>query len=300
VDAKIRGFFSPGCQLARNSNRRLPRRAGHVVRLARNLGARNLGDYQNQGERVADFLLGAIIPTYRHVERLSEIICRLSELGLPVIVVDDGNTPDIAARIAALADPAAGIEVERRPTNGGKGAAVKTGIHAAAMRGWTHMLQVDADGQHDLDAAPPLIGLAHQHPVAVICGVPVYDKSVPSARKFGRYLTHAMVWIETASREISDSMCGFRIYPVAETMQVIDRELIGDRMDFDTEILVQLNWRGLRTIESPIGVTYPENNVSNFRMLRDNVRMTLMHIRLAAQMPVRVPIRMWRRSRADA
>jgi hypothetical protein len=106
--------------------------------------------------------------------------------------------------------------------------------------------------------------------------------------------------VETASREISDSMCGFRIYPVAETVHVIDRELVGDRMDFDTEILVQLNWRGLRNIESPIGVTYPEGNVSNFRMLRDNVRMTLLHVRLAAQMPVRAPIRMWRRSRNRA
>jgi glycosyltransferase involved in cell wall biosynthesis len=277
------------------AGRRLRRRAGHVGR-----AGGNLDGWQNQGGCVADFFLGAIIPTYRHVERLPRIIRRLSERGLPVVIVDDGNAPEIAAQIAALADPAAGVEIERRAVNGGKGAAVKTGIRVAAARGWTHALQVDADGQHDLDAAPKLIELARTHPAAVICGVPLYDKSVPAARKFGRYLTHAMVWVETASREISDSMCGFRIYPVAETMHVIGHELIGDRMDFDTEILVQLNWRGLRTIESSIGVTYPENNVSNFRMLRDNVRMTLMHIRLAAQMPVRVPIRMWRRARAGS
>ncbi|MEP7209296.1 MAG: glycosyltransferase family 2 protein [Alphaproteobacteria bacterium] len=246
---------------------------------------------------MADIFIGAIIPTYRHVERLPAIVKQLSELGLPVLIIDDGNTPETAARISALADPAGGVAVERLARNGGKGAAVKSGLRGAAARGWSHALQVDADGQHDLDAAPGLVALARQSPLAVICGVPVYDTSVPAARKFGRYLTHAMVWVEIASREISDSMCGFRIYPVAETVRVIDCELIGDRMDFDTEILVQLNWRGLRTIESPIGVTYPENNVSNFRMLRDNVRMTLLHIRLIAQMPVRVPIRMWRRSR---
>jgi glycosyltransferase involved in cell wall biosynthesis len=246
---------------------------------------------------VADILIGAIIPTYRHVERLPAIIKRLLELGVPVLIIDDGNTPEIAARISALADPAGGVTVERRISNGGKGAAVKSGLRGAAAQGWSHALQVDADGQHDLDAASGLIALARQSPLAVVCGVPVYDTSVPAARKFGRYLTHAMVWVETASREISDSMCGFRIYPLAETVRVIDHELIGDRMDFDTEILVQLNWRGLRTIESPISVTYPENNVSNFRMLRDNVRMTLLHIRLIVQMPARVPIRMWRRSR---
>jgi len=241
--------------------------------------------------------LGAIIPTYRHVERLPAITSRLAELGLDVVIVDDGNTPEIAARIAGLADPAGGVAVERRAKNGGKGAAMKTGFRVAAARGWTHALQVDADGQHDLDAAPQLIALSREHPAAVICGVPVYDASVPAARKFGRYLTHAMVWVETASREISDSMCGLRIYPIADAVYVINHELVGERMDFDTEILVQLNWRGLRNIESPIGVTYPEGNVSNFRMLRDNVRMTLLHLRLVVQMPFRAPIRTWRRSR---
>ena len=242
--------------------------------------------------------LGAIIPSYRHAERLPAIVRRLSEFGLEVVIVDDGNARETAAKIAALADPAAGIAVERRSSNGGKGAAMKTGFRAAAARGWTHVLQVDADGQHDLEDAPKLMALSRQHPAAVICGVPVYDASVPTARKFGRYLTHAMVWVETASREITDSMCGFRIYPIDDALYVINHELIGQRMDFDTEILVQLNWRGLRIVESQVGVTYPQGNVSNFRMLRDNIRMTLLHLRLALQMPVRAPIRMLRRAQA--
>jgi hypothetical protein len=103
--------------------------------------------------------------------------------------------------------------------------------------------------------------------------------------------------VETLSNEISDSMCGLRVYPLKETLAVIGREWIGDRMDFDTEILVQLNWRGLRVIETPVRVTYPEGNVSNFRMLADNVRISLMHTRLALQAPVRVPLRMLRRAR---
>jgi glycosyltransferase involved in cell wall biosynthesis len=240
---------------------------------------------------------GAVIPTYRHVERLAEIAARLRDFGLPVLVVDDGNTPDISTRIAALHDPEAGIFVERRAGNGGKGAAMKTGFRAAAARGWTHVLQVDADGQHDLCAAPDMLALARDNPAAVVCGVPVYDGSIPKSRKVGREITHFWVRVETLSREISDSMCGFRIYPVADAVRVIDREWVGDRMDFDTEILVQLNWRGLRIVEAPVRVTYPEGNVSNFRMLADNVHISLMHARLAVQAPVRVPIRMFRRTR---
>ena len=243
-----------------------------------------------------DLRIGAVIPTYRHVDRLGEIAGRLAALGLPVLIVDDGNTPEIAARIAALHNPAGGIEVERRPVNGGKGAAVKTGLRGAAARGWTHALQCDADGQHDLDRAGELVRLAKANPAAVICGLPVYDASIPKSRKIGRNITHFWVWVETLNHEIKDSMCGFRVYPVAQTVGVINREIMGDRMDFDTEILVQLNWRGLRTVDMPVKVIYPEGNVSNFEMWKDNVRISAMHTRLAIQAPVRVPIRMWRRA----
>lgn len=243
-----------------------------------------------------EFLLGALIPTYRHVTRLPEIVSRLRALGLPVLIVDDGNAEPEAAAIQALHDPAAEIRVLRRHENGGKGAAVKTGLRRAQELGWTHAMQVDADGQHDLAVAPGLIELARANPGAVICGVPVYDASIPKSRKAGRQITHFWVRVETLSNEISDSMCGFRVYPVGETTAVIDREIIGDRMDFDTEILVHLNWRGLRTVEMPVKVTYPEGNVSNFRMWSDNVQISLMHTRLALQAPVRVPIRMLRRA----
>jgi glycosyltransferase involved in cell wall biosynthesis len=247
-----------------------------------------------------ELITGAIIPTFRHVSRLPHIVARLNLLGLPVIIVDDGNSEQDAASIAALENVASGVRVRRRAQNGGKGAAVKDGLTVARSSGWTHAIQIDADGQHDLDAVPAMLAMARETPGAVICGVPVYDSTIPRSRKIGREITHFWVRLETLSNEISDSMCGLRIYPVAETVEVLSREMIGDRMDFDTEILVHLNWRGLRIREAPVKVTYPEGNVSNFRMWSDNVRISLMHTRLAVQAPVRVPLRMWRRSHLQA
>ncbi len=214
-----------------------------------------------------------------------------------MIVVDDGNEPETANQIGALHNPDVGVTVVRRDQNGGKGAAVKTGLREARRAGWSHAVQIDADGQHDLDALGDLIAQSRANPYAMVCGVPRYDDSIPGARKAGRYITHVWVWIETLSRDISDSMCGFRVYPLADTIAVLDRETLGDRMDFDTEILVHMHWRGLDFVELPVRVIYPENNVSNFRMLKDNVAISLMHTRLALQMPVRAPIRWWRRSR---
>ena len=220
----------------------------------------------------------------------------MSAQNLPVLIIDDGNDASLAREIASFHDETRHVYVLRREINGGKGAAVKTGLQKAGELEWTHAVQIDADGQHDLDALDTMITCSRMAPSAIICGVPIYDSSIPKGRKIGREITHFWVRVETLSFEISDSMCGFRIYPLAETLAVMKREYIGARMDFDTEILVQLNWRGLRVVEHPVSVIYPAENVSNFRMLRDNVRISLMHTRLALQMPLRVPIRMLRRA----
>jgi glycosyltransferase involved in cell wall biosynthesis len=245
------------------------------------------------------FKLGAIVPTYRHVERLPGIVQRLVNMGLPVIVVDDGNAEDYAQRIAALHRPESGVFVLRRPVNGGKGAAMADGFEEAARQGWSHAFQIDADGQHDLGCVPDFVALAQSNPTAVVCGVPVYDHTIPKARKFGREITHFWVRIETLSRAISDSLCGFRIYPVAPAVDVMRREIIGRRMDFDVEIVVHLYWRGLPIVEGKVGVTYPPGNVSNFDLLKDNVRISAMHTRLVVQMPFRMPIMLARRALAN-
>lgn len=237
----------------------------------------------------------AIVPSYRHVTRLPGVIDALVAQNLPVFVIDDGNDGDVRTAIATLANKPRAVTVIRRDQNGGKGAAIKTGFRAAIDAGFTHALQVDADGQHDLADAPYFIEKSRERPDAVICGVPIYDASVPKARKMGRYVTHVCVWAETLSFDIVDSMCGFRLYPLATVAEVLKRESIGDRMDFDTEIAVHLHWRGAPFVTQETRVVYPEGNVSNFRMLADNVRISWMHIRLLAQMPVRAPLRMMRR-----
>lgn len=244
-----------------------------------------------------EWIGGVVIPTYRHITALPAIIERVRAANLPILIVDDGNEPDIAAQLANLHAPETGVTLVRREQNGGKGAAVKTGLREAAKSGWTHAIQIDADGQHDLGALSGLTDASKSAPDAMICGVPRYDDTIPSARKIGRNITHFWVWVETLSRDISDSMCGFRVYPLADTIAVLNRETIGDRMDFDTEILVHMHWRGVDFVEIPVTVTYPEENISNFRMLKDNVAISWMHTRLAIQAPLRVPIRIWRRAR---
>src|SRR6185295_7595695 len=112
-------------------------------------------------------------------------------------------------------------------------------------------LQIDADGQHDAPDIPKFLARARAKPGAVICGVPVYDESVPLGRLVGRYATHVWVWINTLSLAIRDSMCGFRVYPLAPVVALFDAVALGRRMDFDTEVLVRLHWRHVPIVNVP-------------------------------------------------
>ena len=238
--------------------------------------------------------LGAVVPVYNHGGPIAGVVAALRAHELPVLLVDDASEPGCAAVLDELAQQSE-VFLERLPVNQGKGGAVMAGMRRAAQLGWTHVLQIDADGQHDTRDVPVFAAAAAAAPAKLICGHPVYDASVPKARLYGRYATHIWVWINTLSFEVKDSMCGFRIYPLAATLHCMDRQYIGRRMDFDTEIAVRLVWSGMRVRNLPTRVRYPEDGVSHFRVWRDNVLISAMHTRLFFGMLWRAPLLLWRK-----
>jgi len=113
-----------------------------------------------------------------------------------------------------------------------------------------------------------------------------------------RHITHALVWLETLSfTRVPDSMCGFRLYPVAKVLEVVDRDRIGRRMDFDVELLVKLVWREYELRWIPTRVSYPTDGVSHYRLFRDNLWMAGMHVRLLLGAAWRAPRIVGRRLR---
>lgn len=235
----------------------------------------------------------AIIPVYNHGDALAAVVHAIRRHELPCILVDDGSAPDCAAVIDQLAATLS-LDLVRLPANQGKGAAVMAGLRRAKAAGHDHALQIDADGQHDSEDIPALLALSAQHPNAVISGRPVYDDSVPKARLYGRYITHAWVWINTLSPVIRDAMCGFRVYPLASVLPLINQTRLGQRMDFDIEVLVRLHWQGVRIIQTPTHVYYPLDGISHFKAVRDNLLISRMHARLFLGMLARLPLLLWR------
>jgi glycosyltransferase involved in cell wall biosynthesis len=229
-----------------------------------------------------------VVPVYNHEHAIGAVVAGLLRHGVPVMLVDDGSNAACAAALDALVHEPQVLLV-RLPHNQGKGAAVLAGFRRAHELGYSHVLQIDADGQHQTDDVPAFLARAAAHPDAVIAGHPVYDESVPKARLYGRYATHIWVWINTLSLDIKDSMCGFRVYPVAPVNALAARRSIGTRMNFDTDILVRLFWDGLQVINVPTRVSYPSDGVSHFRVWRDNVLISWMHTVLFFGMLPRIP-----------
>ncbi len=239
----------------------------------------------------------AVIPVYNHEHALPTVVEALHAAGLPCVLVDDASSPACAAVIDQLAAQPDTYLV-RLTVNQGKGGAVMAGLREAARLGFSHALQVDADGQHDLSDLPHFINASQAEPQALICGYPQYDESVPKGRLYARYLTHVWVWINTLSLSIRDSMCGFRVYPLPATLALIDAVNIGKRMDFDTEILVRLAWRNQPMHWLPTKVHYPLDGLSHFRLWHDNALISKMHTKLFFGMLLRAPQILWHRWRA--
>ena len=242
-----------------------------------------------------------VIPYYRHEGAIAGTIERLKPSGLNCWIVDDGSGESSREVLQEIArSEARWVRLCSHALNRGKGEAVMTGFAQARAAGFTHVVQIDADGQHDASDVPRLLSVSRSQPDALVTGIPVFDQSVPKVRLYGRYLTHFWVWVQTLSFEIRDSMCGFRVYPLDSALAIWNEGNVGARMDFDTEIMVRMFWRGVTVLSVPTRVTYPADGVSHFRMLRDNLRLIWMHLRLLAGMCLRLPwllLLLWRRLR---
>jgi predicted LPLAT superfamily acyltransferase len=231
-----------------------------------------------------------LIPVYNHEEALTALVEELRPYGLFCVLVDDGSSPESAAVLDALARREAGwMRLFRHPENRGKGAAVVTGVREALALGYTHALQLDADGQHDPKAIPRFLEASAREPDALVCGAPRFDASAPRARRWGRVLTIVWIWINTLSLQIQDGLCGFRVYPLAPTLALFGRVRVGQRMDFDPEVAVRLHWAGLEAISLPVEVRYPLEGKSHFRMAADNGLISWAHTRLFFGMLIRLP-----------
>ena len=237
-----------------------------------------------------------VVPHFDHVEQFARLLPNLSKQGLPLVIVDDGSPDEVFAQLERLVlQHAPESMLLRHARNQGKGGAVMTGLKAALAARYSHALQIDADGQHDVGAISRFVETAVEFPDRLICGQPVFDESISGLRYYSRFITLYLSWLQTLSSEIRDALCGLRLYPLTPVVPIIERRRLSKRMAFDPEILVRCCWAGIRLRYMPVKVHYPESGRSHFNYLDDNLEIAWMHIRLVAGMLLRLPMLVTRR-----
>ncbi|MBN6077953.1 glycosyltransferase family 2 protein [Aggregatibacter actinomycetemcomitans] len=220
-----------------------------------------------------------IIPHYNHSATVGNVVQQLRALNLPLLVVDDGSAEEHLSVLRTLQQQPE-VFVHYCPINNGKGAAMKTGFRLAAEMGFSHAVQVDADGQHHLPDVLKMIAEMQKNPTALICGRPIYSNDAPKARLYGRKITDFWNAVHTLSLDIKDGMCGFRLYPLAAVLSLMQQESLGNRMDSDIDILVKAHWHQIPLVWVDTPVRYEPGGISHFRGFADNWEISKLHTRL--------------------
>lgn len=233
-----------------------------------------------------------IIPAYNSGAMLEGTVRGALAFWRPVIVVDDGSTDGSVAALGQSLRGAEGLHVLSGKANGGKGAAVLSGLEFAEARGFTHAAVFDADGQHEASDIPRFMRAAEEHPRAMILGVPVFDENAPTLRVKGRLAGNWWANLETWWGGVNDSLFGFRVYPVQASMEILRSIRGGRRFDFDTQLAVRLYWRGFQPLNIPTRVRYHPRDtggVSHFRYFGDNILLARVHTLLFLKSLTMIP-----------
>ncbi|MDE2448771.1 MAG: glycosyltransferase family 2 protein [Gammaproteobacteria bacterium] len=239
-----------------------------------------------------------LIPSYNPGAKVFETVRAAREQWQPVWVVVDGSTDGTAASLASMAAGDPGLEVLVRPKNGGKGVAVLDGLQEALRHGFTHALVMDSDGQHPATRIRAFMAASAARPEAMVLGEPVFDASAPTIRVKGRRISNWWANFETLWAGIHDSLCGFRVYPIAPLVREMRASIGMRRFDFDVEAAVRLSWRGVPAVNLSAPIRYfsaAEGGVSHFNYWRDNMLLTSMHARLFFGFLIRLPVLLIRR-----
>ena len=234
-----------------------------------------------------------VIPSYNPGRQVYETVRAARASWAPVWVVVDGSTDGTREGLERMASADPGLRVLALEHNRGKGAAVLHALQLAAAQGYSHVLTMDADGQHPAASIPEFMHASLRAPQAMVLGVPRFDASAPALRVRGRRISNWWANLETLWTGIGDSLFGFRVYPVAPLLAVMRGQRWMRRFDFDPEAAVRLCWRGVPPLNLPAPVRYlrpEEGGVSHFNYWRDNALLTWMHVRLMLGFLVRLPL----------
>lgn len=216
----------------------------------------------------------AIVPTYNNPKTIKNVARDIVEHGYKLIIADDGS--DIPVESLFSENEKEDITFVRHSVNIGKGEAIVSAVKKAKELGYSHVVSLDGDGQHLASQIKYLIDAIDAN--AIIIGARNFDiANIPNGSKFGRWFSNFWACWDTGYT-ITDSLSGFRIYPIS----ILDLEIKTSRFDWEMEVIVRHADAGNAIKEVIIECYYPsaEERVSHFRKFQDTMAIVWVHIQI--------------------
>ena len=148
-----------------------------------------------------------------------------------ILVVDDGSSDQ-----TAFCAQQTGVEVLRRPTNGGKGRALRDGFERAFEWNPDWILCLDADGQHDPAFIPLFQEMSQRGGCDLVIGKRIRrHRRMPLLRRFSNRISSFLLSWRTG-QNLDDIQCGYR----AIRADFLRRfELHSEKYDIEAEMILQ-------------------------------------------------------------
>lgn len=235
------------------------------------------------GQLTEDIRILIVIPTYNNRPTLRKVVEDSIETGLPVLVINDGSTDGGTETLGSL--PISLIDL---PENRGKGAAIRVAAEWAEQNDYSHIITIDADGQHVPQDALKFVKKVKENPLSIVIGNRDFSRTnTPGSRQFGRKFSNFWVRV-TSGISVPDSQSGFRAYPVGAIRKI---KCFAKRYNYEVEILVRGIWASLSIQSVDIAVHYTDDTLkaSHFRPFLDNARISLAYTYLVIRNFIPLP-----------
>ena len=186
-----------------------------------------------------------IIPGYNEEKNIAKVIENTLKFCKNIVVVDDGSsdrTSDNAAKAIAL----------KHIVNLGKGAALKTGVEYAIMKGAKIIVALDADGQHDPAMIPKFLKALDD--CDIVFGYRKMSGRMPLIMRLGNWTINTMTEI-LFGISLKDTQSGYRAFKTKAY-----RKLRWDATDYfvETEMVANVGRKKLKYKQIPIATIYAD------------------------------------------
>ena len=211
-----------------------------------------------------------IIPTYNEAESLPILVREFTSFrsDFSFLVVDDGSPDGTAEICAKLKSEIVGLEVLNRPKKSGLGSAYRDGYRYALEKNFDAVIQIDADGSHQVSDLPNLLSKFESDPsLELVIGsrwikggsVLNWSKHREALSRLANIYSNLLLGLG-----VKDSTAGFRIYKSSAIKKLSLSKIKSEGYCFQIEMTREIKKFG--GVISEVPITFVERQFGKSKM----------------------------------